>query len=724
MPQNSATSLTISLEGPLKRVLFYNAENAYTVGQLYLQKEKRTVTITGLLPSVQCGETLTVKGQWARHPQYGQHFLVEQFESRLPADVHGIRQYLSSGLVRGIGKVYATKIVDYFGAGTFEILNHESARLREVPGIGPMRAKSVKKAWDEQQAVREIMIFLRTYGFSSTQCLRLFRRYGNRAKDLIRENPYRMVDDVDGIGFLSADQVALNLGFANDSPFRVDSGIEYVLRQEESRGNTAMSPKQLVTEAARLLAVEIEKVRGRLSVLLSEGRLSHWSRLGCVQRHKMAVAEALVARHVKRLKEAPTRLPSIRLEGAFGWTERKLHLQWSEEQKEALTHALKSKLVILTGGPGTGKTTLLRALTEVLKAKKVRLSLMAPTGRAAQRLSEATDYSAKTVHRALKFEPSVGGFMFNATNPLPTDFIVVDEASMLDVHLTVSLFDALLDSTHVLLVGDIHQLPSVGPGNVLHDLIKSEFWDVHSLHEVFRQGERSKIVSVAHDILAGNSTLSDERGTDEDFHFVPVEDPEKCLQTVEELCWVDLPQHHGVDPIRDVQVLVPMHRGSVGVEVINRRFQERLGAHRRGLTVGQQTYYQGDKVIQLKNNYERNIFNGDLGMVCDVDAEEGQMTVEFGGEKKVLERLEILDLKPAYAISIHKSQGSEFPIVVVLLLKQHFLLLKRNLIYTAITRGRKKVYLVGDIKAYARAVHTPDSTVRWTTLSDRLRGIN
>jgi exodeoxyribonuclease V alpha subunit len=378
----------------------------------------------------------------------------------------------------------------------------------------------------------------------------------------------------------------------------------------------------------------------------------------------------------------------------------------------------------LTGGPGTGKTTLLRALVEVLKAKKVRLALAAPTGRAAQRMSEATGCPAKTIHRTLKFDPSIGRFVFNVNNLLPVDFLVVDEVSMIDVHLMSSLLEALAPSTHVLLVGDIFQLPSVGPGNVLNDFIESGVWKVCCLSDIFRQGERSKIVSVAHDILNGQAQLEtsspDDALDDDDLHFIHVDDPEKCLEQIDRLCWDFCPKRYHVDPLKDIQILVPMHKGTVGIERINERFQQRLGTRRRSLTVGQQTFYRGDKVIQLKNNYEKNIFNGDLGFVHEVHPEELQLSIDFGGEIVVLERLEILDLKPAYAVSIHKSQGSEFPIVVIPLLKQHFVLLKRNLIYTAVTRGRRKVFVVGDPKAYAIAVHTQDSTVRLTTLSKRL----
>lgn len=725
-PINEASLIT--LQGVLKRVLFSNQENAYTIGLFVLPKEKKTITVTGHFPAVQCGETLILKGQWIDHAHYGKQFQCVHFESHLPSDIHGIRQYLSSGLIHGIGKTYANKIVEYFGLETFKILNEAYAHLLNVPGIGPKRAKSIKQAWDQQQAVREVMIFLQTYGFTNTQCLRLFQKYGSRTKEIVRENPYVIVQTIEGIGFRSADKIALNLGLGNDSTFRIDAGLEYQILENESEGNTGCNKELLLQKSAELLDVGKEKIAERLQSLLEEDRLAEWRSTQLIQRPKMAMAEAAIAKHVHRLANAPSLLPHIQVDKALQWTEERLGIAWSETQKNALFSILGSKLAILTGGPGTGKTTLLRALVEVLKAKKVRLALAAPTGRASQRMGEATAYPAKTVHRTLKYEPSIGQFTFNEDNPLPVDFLVLDEASMLDVSLTYALLKALPDSAHVLLVGDIYQLPSVGPGNILNDLIHSDYFHVHYLQEIFRQGERSSIVSTAHAVLAGKPKLETplyspetQPHIEEDFHFIVVEDPDACLKTIETLCWEKLPQWYQKDPMRDIQVLAPMHRGKVGIEQINQRFQERLGTKRKKFQIGNQTFYLGDKVIQLKNNYDKNIFNGDLGIIKDINEDENQLWVQFNEECHSLDRMEALDLKPAYAISIHKSQGSEFPIVVLPLLTQHFVMLKRNLLYTAITRGRKKVFLVGDFKAFSIAVRTQDSTVRKTTLKDRLK---
>ncbi|MDR2769137.1 MAG: ATP-dependent RecD-like DNA helicase [Puniceicoccales bacterium] len=727
-PFQNGSEGSVSLKGVLKRILFSNQDKGYTVGLLYLNEKKETITITGNFPSVQCGETLVVKGFWVEHSQYGKQFQCIQFESQLPSDIHGIRQYLSSGLIHGIGKIYAGKIVDFFGTQTFEVLNGAWVRLMDVPGIGSKRARSIKKAWDEQKIIRDTMIFLQTYGFTNTQCLRLFQHYGADTQAIIKKNPYVIAQTIEGIGFKSADKIALNFGLANDAAFRLDAGIDYIFSEAEGDGNTGCRKECLIRKASALLEVPAGKVEERLRALLSEKILSEYPVAQLLQRPRMAITEAIVAKHVHRLWKAKASLPDIQLDKALQWSEERLGIVWSATQKDALRSILKSKLSILTGGPGTGKTTLLRALVNVLAAKHVRLCLAAPTGRAAQRMIETTGHEAKTVHRTLKYEPSARRFAYDENNWMPVDYLILDEASMLDVSLTHALLCALPDTAHVLLVGDIYQLPSVGPGNVLNDFLQSPYFHVEFLKEIFRQGDKSSIVSTAHAVLAGNRVLESPihlpdsaLNFEEDFHFIGVDTPDSALNVLEKLCWEQLPKYAYVDPIKDIQVLAPMHRGQLGIENINAIFQQKLGMHRPTLKVGGQTFALGDKVIQLKNNYEKNIFNGDLGIIKDVNLEDENLLVQFNDDAQVMERMDCLDLKLAYAISIHKSQGSEFPIVVIPLLTQHFVMLKRNLLYTALTRGRKKVFIVGDPKAYSIAVRTQDSILRQTTLKERLQ---
>ena len=724
--QPIAVDNLISLRGVLKRVLFANKDNGYTVGQFYLSENQDTITITGSFPSVQCGETLIVRGEWIEHPQYGKQFKCLQFESQLPSDVHGIRQYLSSGLIHGIGKTYANKIVEFFGVNTFKILNEAYARLLDIPGIGPKRAKSIKAAWDEQQAIRELMIFLQTYGFTSTQCLRLYKRYGEKTKSVILENPYIIAQTIDGIGFKSADKIALNFGFANDSNFRIDAGIEFQLLEFEKSGHTGANKALLLDKTAELLCVEPSLIESRIENLLAEDRLSFHEKSNLIQRQQMAFAEQNIASNVIRLKKSKSCLQNIHTEDVITKACDKMQIVLSEKQRNALFGILNSKLSVLTGGPGTGKTTILKALVDILAEKKLRICLAAPTGRAAQRMSETTGIQAKTIHRTLKYEPSIGRFTFDEYNMLPVDVLIVDEASMIDVPLANALFKAIPNKANVLLVGDVFQLPSVGPGNVLNDLITGELFEVQRLTEIFRQGARSSIVTTAHNILNGIAKLTtpiyspnDEPNLNEDFHFIEAQEPAECVAAINKLCWELIPKWYKKNPISDIQILAPMHKGIAGIENINTLFQQKMGPYRKKIQIGGQMFFVGDKVIQTKNNYDKNIFNGDLGLIVDIDEEESQIIVQFDSETHSLDRAECLDLKIAYAISIHKSQGSEFPIVIIPLLKQHFVMLKRNLIYTGITRGKQKVFVVGDFKAYYLATKTEDSSVRQTTLATK-----
>ena len=716
------TPTTVSLTGVLEKILFFNEENHYCIGELRSEIDSATITVTGVLPNVQCGETLKLAGGWTHHPQYGAQFKVTESKSTLPASVYGIRKYLGSGLVPGIGKVYANKIVDAFGEKTFEIISHESARLRDVPGIGAQRAKAIKQAWDEQVAVREVMLFLKTYGVGNAQCLRLVKNYGLEATEVLKENPYQIAREIRGIGFKTADQIALNLGFPNESPKRVRAGILFSLDTYETEGHTGIPQAMLEERAMELLQVETVHVATELSALLKKGELICNPTANIIQTKRLFEAERFIEHHLLRLQNGSSSLPPVIIKKALEWAEARAEITFAPEQNHAIETALSNKISVITGGPGTGKTTLLRALVSILKAKKSRVLLAAPTGRAAQRMAEASGGYAQTIHRMLKYNPAELSNMHCEERPLYADILIVDEASMLDTMLTEKLLAALPEGAHLVLIGDIHQLPSVGAGNVLKNIIESERFPVTTLSQVFRQGKRSSIVGTAHSILAGNAGCSGVSKTlaevtpKQDLHFIEALTPEDCVDKITQLCSKNLPQWYGKNAFKQTQILAPMHKGSAGIGNINVILQDALNPSNEKINMGKDTLKRGDKVLQTRNNYDKNVFNGDLGSIDRITQENGSLEVEFSGQPVEYERLDLSELQLAYAISIHKSQGSEFPIVIIPVLKQHYIMLQRNLLYTAITRGRKKVFLVGDPSAYAMGVRNAESARRYTGL--------
>jgi exodeoxyribonuclease V alpha subunit len=733
---SAAAGAANTLTGVLERIVFHNEENHYTIAEFRPDEGDERVTIVGALPGVQCGETLHLHGAWASHAQHGAQFKIERFSSELPSSVYGIRKYLGSGLVPGVGKVYANKIVDAFGTATFRVLSEESARLRDVPGIGKVRATAIKKAWDEQRAFRELYIFLQTYGVTPGQCVKLIEKYGAESRSILQNQPYRVAREIDGIGFKTADRIAINLGFANDAPPRLDAGLLYALETLQEEGHTALREADLRDYAATLLETSGERITARIVALVADktlalhppaGVVEPLPGSGLVQLPVLDRAEQKIAAAVRLLRIVPSGLPPIKHDAALVWAEEKAGFTFAQAQRDAVRASLLAKVSILTGGPGTGKTSCLRALVEILKAKKVRLALAAPTGRAAQRLTETTGAFAQTLHRLLKFNPQRGGFDANEDAPLATDFLVVDEASMLDTRLAAAVFAAMPSRAHLLLVGDTDQLPSVGAGNVLKDLIATETVPVTRLTIVHRQQGQSEIVTTAHAINAGEPALPIAVDSLEklqpwaDLTFVVARDADDCLQKVVTLCAEFIPAHFPwMKPGRDVQVLAPMHKGVAGVGNLNLRLQAALNPHGAGLRAPGGEFRVGDKLIQLRNNYDKGLFNGDIGVVVAADPEAGTLDAEFDGVRQAFTRGELGDLALAYAISIHKSQGSEYAAVVIPLLKAHFMMLQRNLIYTAITRGKKKVFLVGEPAAYAMAVRNNEAKTRSTHLKEKI----
>jgi exodeoxyribonuclease V alpha subunit len=715
------------LKGVLERIKFFNEENHFCIAEFRPEKARENVVIVGNLPGVQCGETLELDGEWMRHAEYGEQFRIAGFTSRLPASVHGIRKYLGSGLVPGIGKTYADKIVDHFGEDTLRVISEQSGRLREVEGIGPKRARQIKAAWDEQRAVREVMVFLQTHGVSSARCVKLVRQYGQGARRILENEPYRLASEVDGIGFKTADTIALNLGLANDGARRIDAGVLHILEKMEGDGHTCFPQDELVAQAADLLEVPPEKVRQRAEALLGEGRLMRPLQTGLVQSPAIDRAETSIAESLLRLSRTSGALPAILVDKAVEWAQERAGFPFAKGQQSGIRTALEAKVSILTGGPGTGKTTILRSLVAILKAKKVRVVLAAPTGRAAQRLGESAGMGASTLHRLLKFDPQAGGFTHNAERPVPADFVIVDEASMLDSKLAAVFLRALPNTCHLLLVGDSDQLPSVGAGNVLRDLIQCGQLPVVRLTDIFRQSGRSGIVTTAHDILHGRAQppVIQERLEDvdpeQDLVFVETGGADACQEQLVRLCRGALPHWYGLDPIRDVQVLAPMHRGAAGIGQLNTALQEALNPDGASFRSGAGRYQVGDKVMQVRNNYDKNLFNGDVGIVTAVNAEAGSLAARFDGHEHEFDRGELNELNVAYAVSVHKAQGSEYPIVVIPLVRQHFVMLQRTLLYTAVTRARKKVFLLGEASAYAIAVRNRDTAMRFTDLDRKLR---
>ena len=791
-----SSSAPAALTGVLERIIFFNEENHYTIAEfrpdaINPKEAEAKVTIVGALPGVECGETLHLSGEWTRHAQHGAQFKVTAFKSELPASVYGIRKYLGSGLVPGIGKVYANKIVDAFGTDTFRVLSEESGRLRDVAGIGKKRATSIKQAWEEKRTERELYIFLQTYGVTPSQCVKLVHHFGPQAKQVLINEPYRVAREIDGIGFKTADRIAINLGFANDAPPRLDAGLIFALETLQEEGHTAYPEAGLVEYSSNQLETDSKLVEARIAALVeSKALIRHAigvaptglkgegpklkadpgtaqtgsdpqpststfqpsAQNALLQLPHNDRAEQKIAEVVARLNRVPSGLPPIKADAAVKWAEDKAGFAFHELQRAAVRHALTHKFTILTGGPGTGKTTILRTLVDILKAKKVRVHLAAPTGRAAQRLAETTGGFASTIHRLLKYDPAGGGFTSNESHPLATDFLVVDEASMLDVRLAAALLQAVPAKAHLLLVGDTDQLPSVGAGNVLKDLIAASRWSsmspsttsgggdtaahpsesgasipVTRLSVIYRQKEQSGIVLAAHAINSGDPslppTVSDLASVQawSDLTFIAATDADDCLRKITALCTEGVPRlWKWFDPVSDVQVLAPMHKGVAGVANLNAALQAALNPHARGLRGLTAEYRPGDKVIQLRNNYDKNLFNGDIGTVTAIDATAGTLEASFDGERHTFDRGEFGDLALAYAISIHKSQGSEYPVVIIPLLKGHFMMLQRNLLYTAITRGRKKVLIVGEPAAYAMAVRNSESKQRVTHLREKV----
>lgn len=723
-----------SLSGTIERVTFHNPDTGFAVLRVQTASRRSVVTVVGTLPTVVIGEQIQTTGSWIVDRQHGEQFKADQITSYPPASIEGMEKYLASGLVKGIGPVYARKIVAAFQERTLDIIDESPAFLREVKGIGPKRIQRIRESWLEQKAVRGIMIFLQQHGVGTSRAVRIYRMYGDRAIEMVRTNPYRLATDIWGIGFKTADELASRLGIERDSPVRARAALRYLLQQLGLDGHVAYCESDLlagnlkddlreVVESipAPILAAAVESER-QAGELVRENLVEP----PLLYLKPLFLAELGAARILRRLLQGNHPLAGLLPDTAIDWVEGKMGLELAPSQRTALKLALCHKVLVLTGGPGVGKTTLVRGILEIFSAHNQRVLLCAPTGRAAKRLSETTGREARTIHRLLEFDPTAGGFKRDNTLPLDCDLLVVDESSMVDIVLFYQLLKAVGPHACLVLVGDVDQLPSVGPGLVLKEIIRSGVVPVARLTQIFRQAEQSWIVRAAHAVNEGVEPLSAPGGQG-DFYFIEASTPEAITERIIALIRDRIPARFGLDPHRDIQVLSPMVRTPLGSESLNQQLQEVLNPPAPAKNEVERFGWRfrlGDKVLQTQNNYQKEVFNGDLGTITRVDETERELAVTFDGREVVYDFGELDELALAYALTIHKSQGSEYPAVIIPLHSQHYMMLQRNLLYTAITRGRLLVTVVGSRQALRRAIGRQETASRCSLLCQRLQQVS
>lgn len=714
---DTGTERLTTLEGVLDRLVFANDANDFVVATLIVRGRREPVTAVGNLPKPHPGETLVLQGEWVFDKKFGEQFRFRTAYARAPSTVKGIEKYLSSSLIKGIGPEMARRITAVFGEQTLDVIEEEPDKLRKVPGIGPVRAQKISEAFREQKSIREVMLFLQTHGVTPAYAYKIYRKYGNNAIEAVTQNPYSLATDIRGIGFRSADKIAGSLGIDMRSPLRARAGILHTLDAMQSEGHVYYPRPNLLEKAAELLGIDVHTLGRALDDLIASGTIVEED--DRIYLSMMAFMENSVADKLGDLLSSPRFLPPIKVEAAIEWIERRSGMTLSPAQKTAVAAATDHKVLIITGGPGTGKTTLLRSLLEILEAKHLRALLAAPTGRAAKRLSEATGREARTLHRLLEYAPSEGGFQRTASRPLEAELVVVDEVSMVDISLMHHLLSALPTQTTLLLVGDADQLPSVGPGNVLGDLIVSGKIPVVRLETVFRQARQSLIVTNAHRVNQGIMPVKEtETDSLSDFYLIEKEDPDESVRLIKEMVCRRIPDRFGLNPVEDVQILSPMHKGTLGTENLNRELREMLNPS--GMQIKGDRFRVGDRVMQTRNNYDKEVFNGDVGRLVSYDSEWDEASVEFDGRAVAYHVSEMDEMILAYAVTVHKSQGSEYPAVIVPVSTQHYVLLRRNLLYTAMTRGKRLVIIVGSPKALQIAVENKIVEPRYTFLAGKI----
>ena len=722
----------IDLIGEVERITYRDDTSGFTIAQVRTPEQSTTVTVVGHLSHPTPGTLVTAKGRWTDHPKFGRQFKAVQIEARPPVTNDGIKKYLGSGMIKGIGPETARRIVRRFKGDTLDIIEHHISRLAEVPGIGTKRVAIIAKAWQAQQDIRHVMLFLQSHGVSPTYAHKIYRHYHERTIDVVRQNPYRLAHDIFGIGFLIADGIAARLGYGQDAPLRLQAGILYVLHQLADKGHLFYPYEALISKCRATLkslrpglerAMEALAGEKKIVIDISDDGSGHFPPdAKAVYLSQYYQCEGFIARQLHMLMAAPLFPMPMDKEQAIEWVQSRFKLVLARNQQTAVTMAMTSKVLVITGGPGTGKTTIIRTITRLYEHFQARILLAAPTGRAAKRLGETTGRQAKTIHRLLEYNPGQGGFQRDHHNPLEGDLLVVDEASMIDAVLMHHLLRAVPVTATLILVGDDHQLPSVGPGNVLKDILASKAVPQITLDEIFRQARDSRIVVNAHRINAGKMPHMEpvSAKTLGDFYFIEKENPEKILTTIMTLVSQRIPQRFGFDAIEDIQVLSPMHRGIIGAENLNRRLQQTLNPQEAYVARAEQRFGLNDKVMQIRNNYDKQVFNGDIGRIARIDPASKSVTVRFDNRQVPYAFDEMDEMVLAYAISVHKSQGSEYPAVVIPITTGHYLLLQRNLIYTGITRARQLVVIIGTRQAMAMGVRNNTPQMRHTSLARRL----
>ena len=722
------------LSGQVERITYNDVQSGFTIAQIKVPSQPELVTAVGNLMAPPPGAVLQMKGQWTDHPRFGRQFRVHRFETRAPASEQGIEKYLGSGLIKGIGPTMARRIVRRFGENTLDIIEHHMERLTEVPGIGAHRLKTIRKTWERQREIRHVMLFLQSHGVSTSLVTKIFQRYGQRTIAVVSENPFRLANDIAGVGFLTADRIARQMGFAKNAALRIQAGILYVLQQLADEGHVYYPCNALLTKCRSILECGAEEITSALKAVAAGKKIVIEEHPGngqslsfedqAVYLARFHFSEMSIAKKLRTLRKAPLLWPAVNTEQALNWVQRQLKLKLAPGQIKAVSMALRQKVLVITGGPGTGKTTIIQAITRLYERLRARVKLAAPTGRAAKRLSEAAGRPAQTLHRLLEYSPLQGDFQKNDKKPLDCELLIVDEVSMVDTLLMHSLLKAVPLHATLIFVGDANQLPSVGPGNVLKDMLESKAVPAVTLKEIFRQARASQIVTNAHRINAGRMPQLKPPKLDNlnDFYFIEQEAADKIADIIVTLAAERIPRRFGFDPVADIQVLTPMHRGIVGAENLNRRLQEALNPQENALMHGERRFRLHDKVMQIRNNYDKEVFNGDIGRIQHIDPVAKTLSLLFDERLVTYDFNDLDEIVLAYAVSVHKSQGSEYPAVVLPVTTQHYVLLQRNLIYTAVTRARRLAVLVGTPKALALAIKNDRAQQRHTGLCHRLSG--